>query len=197
MEGRIEMSQGSSKSRVAALSVVLLVALAACSISTQKDSNGEDKKVDIKVPFANIHVGSDTTAQDAGIAMYPGARTKQEDNDKQRANIQIGGKDFGVKVIVATYLSDDPPQKVIDFYRKDLSKFGKVLECPKGLKENHGNHESQLSCDESGSTQPGKLDLAVGVPEKQHIVSVKPNGSGTEFSTVFVQVKGDKDQQTM
>ena len=193
------MPQGN---RIAKVSVLLLGAalvalLSACSISTQKDSNGEDKKVDIKVPFANIHVGSDTTAQDAGFALYPGARAKDDDQSHQRANIQIGGKDFGVKVIAVTYLSDDPPEKVIDFYRKDLSKFGKVLECPKGLKENHGNHESQLSCDDNGSTEPGKLDMAVGVPEKQHVVAVKPSGKGTEFSTVFVQVKGDKDQQTM
>ncbi|HUN90238.1 MAG TPA: hypothetical protein VMU28_15670 [Terriglobales bacterium] len=193
------MSQGSRWKRIRVLWIGLALGtmLSACSISTQKESNGEDKKVDIKTPFAEIHVGSDITAQDGGFALYPGAHPKQEDNDKHRANIQIGGKDFGVKVIAVTYLSDDPPQKVIDFYRKDLSKFGKVLECPKGLKENHGNHESQLSCDDNGSTEPGKLDLAVGVPEKQHVVAVKPNGKGTEFSTVFVQVKGDKDQQTM
>lgn len=193
------MSQVSKWAKIGAVGfgVMLLALLSACSISTQKESNGEDKKVDIKTPFAEIHVGSDTTAQDAGFALYPGARPKQEDNDKNRANIQIGGKNFGLKVIAVTYLTDDPPRKVIDFYRKDLAKFGKVLECPKGLKENHGDHQSQLSCDDSGNTEAGKMDLAVGVPEKQHLVSVKPNGTGTEFSTVFVLVKSDKDQQTM
>ena len=175
----------------------MLVALAACSVSTQKESNGEDKKVDIKTPFAEIHVGSDTGAQDAGLAVYPGAKPKQEANDKHRANVQIGGEDFGLKVIAATYESDDPPQKVIDFYRKDLSKYGKVLECPKGLKENHNKDSEELRCDDKGSEEPGKLDMAVGVPSRQHVVAVKPNGKGTEFSTVFVQVKGGKDNQTM
>jgi hypothetical protein len=180
--------------RVLWLWIALGTMLSACSISERKESNGEDKKVDIKTPFAEIHVGSDTTAQDAGFALYPGAKPKQDNDDKHRANIQIGGKDFGVKVIAATYLTDDPPSKVIDFYRKDLGKFGKVLECPKGLSEHHDKDNSQLSCDDSGSTQPGKLDMAVGVPEKQHVVSVKPNGNGTEFSTVFVQVKGEKSE---
>lgn len=182
---------------VSFLALLLVAVLGACSISTQKESNGEDKKVDIKTPFADIHVGSDTSAQDAGISLYPGAKPKQDDNDKHRANVQIGGEDFGVKVVAATYLTDDPPQKVIDFYRKDLKKYGTVLECAKGLKENHDDNSSELRCDDKGTEEPGKLDLAVGVPERQHIVAVKPNGKGTEFSTVFVQVKGGKGGQTM
>jgi hypothetical protein len=183
--------------QVSFLSALLIVVLAACSVSTQKESNGDDKKVDIKTPFAEIHVGSDTSAQDAGIATYPGARPKQEANDKHRANVQIGGEDFGLKVVAATYVTDDPPQKVIDFYRNDLKKYGKVLECPKGLNENHDKNGGELRCDDKGSEEPGKLDLAVGVPERQHIVAVKPNGKGTEFNTVFVQVKGGKANQTM
>jgi hypothetical protein len=188
------MLQG-DKFKVTVFTLFLLALLGACSISTQKESNGEDKKVDIKTPFAEIHVGSDTGAQDAGIALYPGARAKQDSDDKHRANISIGGEDFGVKVVAATYLTDDPPQKVIDFYRKDLSKYGKVLECPKGLKENHDDKSGgELKCDDHGSEEPGKLDLAVGIPERQHVVAVKPSGKGTEFSTVFVQVKGKKGE---
>ncbi len=180
------------------LAVVLVLGLSACSVSTQKDSNGEDKKVDVKMPGLEVHVGSDSGAQDAGISNYPGARAKQESNDKHRANISIGGEDFGLKVIAATYESDDPPQKVIDFYRKDLKKYGNVLECPKGLKENKEHGEpGELRCDDKGTEEAGKLDLAVGIPERQHIVSVKPSGKGTEFSTVFVSVKGGKANQTM
>ncbi len=190
------MSQG-NKINVTLLAFLLLVLLGACSIHTEKESNGQDKKVDIKTPFAEIHVGSDTGAQDAGITLYPGARPKQEANDKHRANVQIGGEDFGVKVVAATYLSDDPPQKVIDFYVKDLGKYGKVLQCPKGLKEDHPSHDdSELRCDDRGREQPGKLTLAVGIPARQHVVDVKPDGKGTEFSTVFVQVKG-KAGETM
>jgi hypothetical protein len=174
------------------------VAMSACSVSAHKDEeSGEDKKVDIKTPFAEIHVGSDTSATDAGMALYPGARPKQDGNDKHRANLSFGGEDFGVKVIAVTYLSDDPPDKVIDFYRKDLKKYGNVLECKKGLNENHdGDKDDEIRCDNKGEEEPGKLDLAVGVPERQHLVSVKPSGKGTEFSTVFVQVKG-KDKGTM
>ena len=190
------MSQG-NRVNVTLLAILLLALLGACSIHTEKEANGQDKKVDIKTPFAEVHVGSDTGAKDAGIAMYPGSRPKEEGQDKGRANVQIGGENLGVKVIAANYLSDDPPQKVIDFYRKDLGKYGKVLECPKGLKEDHPSHEDgELRCDDNGHAQEGHMTLAVGIPARQHVVDVKPDGKGTEFSTVFVQVKG-KAGETM
>jgi hypothetical protein len=187
------------KSKLALILIATLAALTACSVSEQKGANGE-KKVEVKVPFTSIKVATDTDAKDTGLSAYPGARAKVDegDNDKNRANVQIGGENFGVKVVVATYLSDDPPEKVIDFYRKDLKKFGgAVLECPKGLTESHGgDHEKEIRCSDSGNSQPGKLDLAVGIPARQHVVSVKPSGKGTEFSLVYVNVKGG-DKETM
>src|SRR6185369_7716123 len=123
--------------------MALLLLLSACNIHEQKQENG-NKKVDIKTPFAEIHVGTDTDAKDTGLASYPGAKPKNDrDNDKHRANITIGGDDFGVRVVTAGFVSDDPPEKVIDFYRKDLKRYGNVLECKKGIDEHkeHGEGE--------------------------------------------------------
>src|SRR5262245_58815621 len=112
-------------------SLVLLFALIACSVHEQKQADG-NKKVDIQTPFAQIHVGTDTDAKDTGLGAYPGAKLKSdEDDDKHRANVHIGGEDFGIHVVAASYTSDDPPDKVIDFYRKDLKRYGNVLECTK------------------------------------------------------------------
>lgn len=187
------MNPVSKKLSTVGCGVALMFLLTACSIHEQKQEGG-NKKVDIQVPFAQIHVGTDTDAKDTGLTSYPGAKPKQDrDNDKQRANISIGGDDFGLRVVVASFTSEDSPEKVIDFYRKDLKRFGTVLECKKGITENKGHDESELRCSDHGSEEPGKLDLAVGVPEKQRIVSVKPNGQGAEFSLVYVQVKGKKE----
>lgn len=178
------------------LTAILVCMLTACSVSEQKQASG-DKKVEVKIPFVNIKVGTDTDAKDTGLAAYPGARPKSDsdDNDKHRANVQIGGDDFGIKVVAVTFLSDDPPEKVIDFYRKDLKRYGNtVLECPKGITESHGHDEDNvIRCSESGRSEPGKLDLAVGIPARQHVVSVKPSGTGSEFSLVYVNVKGGKE----
>lgn len=177
-----------------AIAAVAVLALAtACNVRTEKSASGE-KKVEINVPFANVKVATDVDAKDTGISGYPGARAKESGgNDKHRANVQIGGEDFGVKVIAVTYLSDDAPDKVIGFYRNDLKRYGKVLECPKGIKENKKNDEDgEIQCSDSGHEQPGKLDLAVGIPSRQHLVSVKPNGSGTEFSLVYINLRGNQ-----
>jgi hypothetical protein len=187
------MNPVSKKLFVFVSSLVLLFMLSACSVHEQKEADG-NKKVDIQTPFADIHVGTDIDAKDTGLASYPGAKPKQDgDKDKHRANISIGGENFGVHVVAASFTTDDPPEKVIDFYRKDLKRYGSVLECKRGISENKGNDESAIRCSDHGSEEPGKLDLAVGVPEKQHVVSVKPDGKGTEFSLVYVQVNGKKE----
>ena len=170
--------------------------LGACSIHEHKGEEGE-QKVEIKVPFAKINVGNDTKAADTGLSAYPGARVKVDnDHDSNRANIQIGGEDFGVKVVVAKYVTDDPPTKVISFYRDDLKRYGKVLECPKGITETRGKDEKEIRCSDSGSDESGKMALAVGVPDRQHVVSIKPDGKGTEFDLVYVNVRG-KDHDTL
>ena len=176
------------------LSAIFLVLLTACSIHQTKDNDKGDKKVEIKTPFVDMHVSTETDAKDTGMTPYPGARAKESQHDKNRVNLSFGGESFGVKVVAVTFLTDDPPAKVIEFYRKDLKKFGDVLECPKGISESHGKGEDKaIRCSDSGHAEDGKLDMAVGIPDRQHLVSVKPNGSGTEFALVYVNVKGHDD----
>ncbi len=172
----------------------LLMVLAACNIRTEK--RADNKKVDIETPFGGIHVGTDTSPQDTGLSAYPGARLKpsQSDDagrmrDRHSANVNIEFGNFGVRVVALDYLTDDPPDKVIGYYRNELKKYGPVLECPKGIVENKHDGLRELRCSESGREESGRLDLAVGVPERQRIVSVRPRGKGAEFALVYVQVR--------
>jgi len=190
-------SRGAKLSSSFALVLTLGLFLCACSIHEQKTGDNQ-KKVDINTPFGGIHVNTDAKGQDTGLAVYPGAQLKDSgdghngDHDNANVNVQVG--DFGVRVIASSYLSDDPPEKLIGFYRNDLKKYGTVLECPKGLKENHGsNGPREMSCNENGSAEKGKMDLAVGVPDRQRIVSIKPHGSGSEFALVYIQMRGKGD----
>ena len=63
--------------------------------------------------------------------MYPGATPREADNDgdKHRANVNIGGLGFGLKVIAAEYVTPDSPEKVKSFYEDKLKEFGDVLVC--------------------------------------------------------------------
>ncbi len=94
-----------------ALGVATLAALLlpACSINVKKEQNGDDKQVDINTLVGGIHVSKGADAADVGVAVYPGARLKQDDsNGKDKsANVNISSFGFGLKVVALEYRSDD------------------------------------------------------------------------------------------
>jgi len=174
--------------------LVLVAALSSCSINVQKEKGGQDKQVDINTPLGGIHVSKDADAQDVGMAIYPGARLKPKDNGSDKsANVNISGFGYGLKVVALEYQSDDAPAKLVSFYRDQLKKYGKVLECrSSGLdvnadikKANEGPKE--LTCEGSSGSN---VELKVGTKENQHIVEVEPQGNGSTFSLVYVRTHG-------
>jgi hypothetical protein len=169
--------------------------LPACSINVKKEKNGEDKQVDISTPVGGIHVSKGANVADVGLAVYPGARLKQDDSDgnDKSANVNISSFGFGLKVVALEYQSDDSPAKLIAYYKDELKKYGKVLEChtshfevnPDIKGSDHGSHE--LTCEGSSGNN---IELKVGTKENQHIVAVEPDGKGSSFSLVYVRTHG-------
>src|SRR5271165_1597661 len=183
---------------VVALGVVALAALLlpACSVNVKKEQNGEDKQVDISTPVGGIHVSKGANAADVGLAVYPGARLKQEDHDgdDKSANVNISGFGYGLKVVALEYESDDSPAKLIAFYRDQLKKYGNnVLECHTAHLDvntdlkNSDRSSHDLTC---GGASGSNVELKVGTKENQHIVAVEPEGKGSSFSLVYVRTHG-------
>jgi hypothetical protein len=180
-----------------ALGFAILAALLlpACSINVKKEQNGEDKQVDINTPVGGIYVSKGANVADVGLAVYPGARLKQEDSNgsDKSANVNISSFGFGLKVVALEYQSDDSPGKLVAYYRDELKKYGKVLEChtshldvnPDIKGSDHGSHE--LTCEGSSGSN---IELKVGTKENQHIVAVEPDGKGSSFSLVYVRTHG-------
>ena len=192
--------------KTAALGVLLLTG---CSINVKHGDNADndsskDKEVTIKSPLGGLHVRTDKVdAKDTGMTVYPGARLKQKDNgDDNQANVNIDTPWFGVKVVALTYLTDDPQEKVWDYYKKELSKYGKVLECRPGSRDMQitASEKNQLTCSDKGSKHdmhinPDEPHLKVGTDDRQRVVGFKRSGNGTEFSLVYVVTHGeDKDK---
>ena len=167
-----------------------------------QDSDNQNKNFDIRSSVGDLHVGSDADARKAGLPLYPGARLKSEgdDKDNDRANLSVLTEAFGMKLVVASYESDDAPGKIIDFYRDKLKKYGKVLEC-----HSHKHDESidvhdddkdsksskELKCDENSGPI---TELKVGVEDNQHVVAVQPRdtGKGSTFALVYVHTHGKR-----
>jgi hypothetical protein len=167
-----------------------LALLAGCSIHESKD--GGEKKVDIQTPFGSMKVNTDVDAKDTGLPVYPGARrAPSTDTDKDAANVNISSGMFGLKVVAVKFRSDDPPQKVLEFYRPKLKELGgKFLECKQEgfVTYSHSSDEDkELTC---GKHEGDNIELKVGTPDLQHIVAVKSYGSGSEFALVYVSKHG-------
>src|SRR5512146_3529148 len=110
-----------------AAAVAAVLVLAACSMNV--DDKGENKNVDIRTPLGALQVRTNPTPAQGGLSVYPGAKPKIEGDDHNAANVNISSSMFGVKVLVIGYHTQDAPDKVIAYYKKDLQTYGKVLEC--------------------------------------------------------------------
>ena len=74
----------------------------------------------------------DVDVRDVGLPVYPGARKKgarRRQQSRNNAHVNISSSLFGLKVVAVEYLSDDPPAKLVDYYKNQLKKYGNVLEC--------------------------------------------------------------------
>jgi hypothetical protein len=186
-----------NKFTIAAASLAALLLLPACSVNVKKEANGQDKQVDVKTLFGGVHVSKQADVADVGVAVYPGARLKEEDSDHsdKSANVNISGFGYGIKVVALEYESDDAPAKVLSFYKDQLKKYGGVLEChTTGLNldmkmgsHGSGNDSNELTCE---GNHGNNIELKVGRKDDQHIVAVKPQGKGSSFSLVYVRLHG-------
>ncbi len=178
-----------------ALASVASLFLPACSVNVKKQQDGQDKQVDINTPLGGIHVSKGANVADVGLPVYPGARLKQNDSDgnNKSANVNISSFGFGLKVVALEYQSDDSPAKLVAYYKDELKKYGRVLEChtshfdvnPDIKDSDHGSRE--LTCD---GPSGNNIELKVGSKENQHIVAVQPEGKGSSFSLVYVRTHG-------
>jgi len=180
------------------LGFLCLVALTGCSVTTHDKGNGKKDDVDIRTPFGSLSVKEGATdVKDTGLSLYPGARSaKDVDDDHHSANVNISSSLFGLKVVALKYQSDDSSDKVLAFYRKEMGKYGKVVDCTGGFNMNfhHRDKDAEVTCSgNEGSGHEYKEELKVGTENNQRILAIKPRGNGSEFALVYVRAWGNND----
>ena len=173
--------------------------LSACTVNVNKGGEDGEKKVDIQTPMGGLHVNEGADVRDVGLSVYPGAKPKPKDNndgEEKSANVNLSFGNFGLKVVALEYLSDDSPDKVIAYYTKELSQYGKVLQCSgMGGEVGADIHIGKSDDPDSGVLKCGDskgegTQLKVGTKANQHVVSVKPHGKGSDFALVYVRTRG-------
>ena len=178
---------------------ILCLALVGCSVTTHDKGNGKKDDVDIKTPFGSLSVKEGASdIKDTGLSPYPGARIAKDDDDEHHhsANVNISSSLFGLKVVALKYESDDPSDKVLSFYRKEMGKYGKVIDCTGGFNMNfhHRDKDAEVTCDDHRGSEHGyKEELKVGTENNQRVVAIKPKNAGSEFTLVYVRAWGGND----
>lgn len=185
--------------RILTLAVVAaLVGTTGCQIDTHKENGNENVK--IATPFGGLSVKTNDAVVQGGVGLsvYPGATLikKNKENGAADVNMSFGSFHLGVKAL--SYRTDDAPDKVMQFYRKDMSHFGAVIMCqehqPVGTPT---RTQDGLSCDEDGHhpqihiSDSSTNELKAGSKQHQHIVSIEPQGSGTKIGLVALDLPGN------
>ena len=184
---------------LATVTVASLFLLAGCKVTTHGDKGKEGKDVDIQTPLGSLSVHKGPVdPKETGLAAYPGAQVKADTEDGDSgANVNISSSIFGMKLAVLKYQTSDPPEKVLDFYRKEMSRYGKVIDCKGGFNMtfHHRDRDADVSCGESEGPNPHhyRQELKVGTENNQRIVAVKPSGNGTDFVMLYVRARDEKD----
>jgi hypothetical protein len=183
--GRISMV---IRPTIAAAAVLPLLVLATACAVVREEEDGKTTRVAISTPVGGLAARTGENTGDTGLAVYPGAQLSRDDGDGdfERANVAIGTPWFGLRVIAAEYESGEPPERILAFYRGQLTSFGDVTECRGDVNFNNGQPECR--------SQPGSDDvqLMAGTEQRHRIVSVKPRGHGTEFALVSLQMGSTK-----
>jgi hypothetical protein len=168
-------------------------------ISANPGRAGEDRGAQDK-DGAGVTFSKQATPKDVGLPGYPGARPHKEENgDSPSVQMGLWGESFGFKLAVMKMESNDAPERIAEFYKKALAKYGTVLNCSdpsqKAGAKDKGGSSTKLECDDE-KPEKGGLLFKAGTKEKQHLVAIQPNGAGSLFQLLYLEARGDdKDKK--
>lgn len=198
------------RARQTVAAAVMFGAVLASGCRVSSDKHGDSDNVKIATPFGGMQVKTNDAVVLAGIGLpeYPGAVLVKKDKDNGKhddgaADVNFSFGSFQLRVKAASYRSTDKPETVTAFYRKALGRYGDVIQCQnnksvgtpthtaEGLtcdndKENHITVSDDVQAAKSGE----KMEMKAGSKMHQHIVSIEPEGSGTKFGLVVLDLPG-------
>jgi hypothetical protein len=194
-----------------AVGLLLTAALAGCRVQVDKGANGDDKNVKVDTPFGGLHVNTDqTTATDLGLPAYPGAQTVRDNDNHKSADVHLGFGEWELRVRAVSYETPDSEQKVTDFYKKALQRYGNVISCRNDAPIGSPTATTEgLTCADSGSSSNVKIDhsdygtskdsleLKAGSKRHQHIVGFEtPKNGKTQFALVALDLPAGSDSSS-
>ena len=169
-----------------------LALLVASAASADASGGAQDKD------GAGVTFSKHATSKEVGLPVYTGAKPhKDEKEDSPSVQMGIWGSSFGFKLAVMKLESNDAPDKIAEFYKKALAKYGTVLNCSEPSQKPSAKDSNKLECGDD-KPEKGGLLFKAGTKEKQHLVAIQANGQGSLFQLVYVEARGDdKDKKAL
>ena len=170
-----------------------VVALLVASAASAGASGGVQDKDGAGVTFSK-----QANSKEVGLPVYPGAKPhKDEKNDSSSVQMGIWGSSFGFKLAVMKLESNAAPEKIAEFYKKALAKYGTVLNCSEPSQKPNAKGSHKLECGDD-KPEKGGLLFKAGRKEMQHLVGIQSHGQGSFFQLVYVEARGDdKDKKAL
>jgi len=195
------------KQMVFLMGLALAVGVAGCRIHVDKDANGQEKTVQVDTPFGGIHVNKDqTSAADLGLPVYPGAEVVKDNDHDKSADVHMGFGEWQLRVRAVSYATTDSQEKVVEFYKKALGRYGNVITCQgnspvgaptatvEGLNCSDDGHHSNVKIDSKEFGSHGGLQLKAGSKRHQHIVGFEePKNGRNRFALVALDLPSGID----
>jgi len=187
--------------------LLLLTLLAGCHVSNR---DGKDNDVDLKSPFGSMHIKTNDSVNTAevGLSVYPGSTAWKDDadelkhHDNHSANIDMSFGDFHLGVKATALRSTDSSDKILAFYRKDMARYGDVIECQGTTAIGTPTRTSQgLTCNnderDHGRIEIGidnKLELRAGSEQHMHLVEVQSKDGAEKIGLVALDLPTHLDK---
>jgi hypothetical protein len=181
--------------------LLALTLLAGCHVSSNK--NGKNDDVDLKSPFGSMHIKTDDNVDTAaiGLSVYPGSTAWKDDDegknhDSHSADINMSFGDFHLGVKATAFRSTDSADKILAFYRKDMARYGDVIECQGTTAIGKPTRTALgLTCDNDEHDhgrieigEAGKLELRAGSEQHMHLVEVVPKDGAQKIGLVALEL---------
>jgi hypothetical protein len=199
---------GTRQTAVVAMMIAATGMMSGCRIESNKKDGNDNVK--IATPFGGMSVKTNdaVVVEGLGLPIYAGAELVKKDKNNGAADVNMSFGSFQLRVKAASYRTQDSPEQVTAFYRKALGRYGDVIQCQNDKSVGTLTHTAEgLTCDNEkenhvyvNDDESGKLELKAGSKQHQHIVAIDPEGNGTKFGLVALDLPGhisfgDKDEK--
>jgi hypothetical protein len=170
-----------------------MVVAASALVAQENSKNSKtNRKIVIETDSGRYGVGADKAdPKQLGLAIYPGAKLDKSDGEASGISLALDSGEDSTRLYVQKFTTPDSADKILTFYRSELSRYGQVLECRRGKAV--GAVPPGLKCDDDENKK--QIELKAGTEKKLHLVAVTPLTSGAKFVLVYLD-EGDGSHHT-